>query len=325
MLRKKLARRTAAAVTGAGLFFGVMTGVAPAGATVSTTVTAPFPLCSANEPAPVLVDSVKGAAFEGLAVDARGRLYATDLSTGNVYRFDHPGAPATVLTTVPTGNGAGALAFAPNGGLLIGYASVPTQLLGDLLRSGHIEEMNLTTGVVTQVASGLSAADGLAVAADGTIYATNDFGNLVGRVSPTGQVDPAWANLPSANGAVLSSDGRYLYESRTFVNPGVSRIPTADPAHPQSLIDLTGSAAFDALDGLTLDSRDRPVIPTDISGEILRVDGPGQICHLSNAPTVSSVVIYGHGSSGFSAGRLFRAGFDGQIYEIPAAFDPGGR
>lgn len=307
-----------------GVVAGIAWGVAPAQATVATQ-SAPFPTCMANEPEPVLVGSVTGAAFEGLAVDGQGRLYATDLITGNVYRFASPGAAPTVLTTVPTGNGAGGLAFEPDGDLLIGYASSPAQLLGDLLLPGHIERMNLTTGVVTQIAAGLSATDGLAVAADGTIYATNDFGDLVGRVSRRGHVDPDWAHLPSANGAVLSSDGRYLYVDRTFVDPGVSRIPTADPGHPQSLITLSGSAAFDALDGLTLDSRNRPVIPTDISGEILRVDGPGRICHLSDVPTVSSVVAYGHGTTGFSAGRLFRAGFDGRIYEIPAAFDPGGR
>ncbi len=317
-------RRVACAVAMVvGSIVGIAMGVAPAAA-MAAAQSAPFPKCMANEPAPVLIGSVAGAAFEGLAVDGRGRLYATDLVTGNVYRFAFPGAAPTILTTVPSGNGAGGLAFEPDGDLLIGYASSPAQLLGDLLLPGHIERMNLTTGAITQVAAGLSATDGLAVAADGTIYATNDFGDLVGRVSPGGHVDPDWAHLPSANGAVLSSDGKYLYVDRTFVNPGVSRIPTADPGHPQSLITLSGSAAFDALDGLTLDSQNRPVIPTDVSGEILRVDGPGRICHLSDAPTVSSVVIYGHGTNGFSAGRLFRAGFDGRIYEIPAAFDPGG-
>ena len=112
--------------------------------------------------------------------------------------------------------------------------------------------------------------------------------------------------------------------SRTFYNPGVSRIPIANPSAPQSLITLSGPSALEALDGLTLDSRSRAIVPTDLGGEILRVDGVGQVCDLSSAPLVSSVITYGHGPSGFSAGRLFRAGFDGDIFEIPAGFDAGG-
>jgi gluconolactonase len=285
---------------------------------------AAFTPCAPNRPAPRLIASVPGAIFEGAIVDATGRLYATDLVTGRVYRWAYPGATPTVLTTVPGGIGAGALAFEPDGSLLIGYGSDPRVLAGDVLRTGRIERMNLTTGAITQVASGLSAADGLAVAADGTIYATNDFGDLIAKISPNGSVDPAWAHFPSANGAVLSTNGQYLYVSRTFYNPGVSRIPIADPSAPQSLINLTGPASLDAPDGLTLDSQGRAIVPTDLAGEILRVSGVGQVCELSLTPLVSSVITYGHGPSGFSAGRLFRAGFDGDIYEIPAGFDPGG-
>jgi gluconolactonase len=285
---------------------------------------AAFAPCTPDPPAPHLIGSVPGAIFEGAIVDAAGRLYATDLVTGRVYRWAYPGATPTILTTVPGGIGAGALAFEPDGSLLIGYGSDPRVLAGDILRSGRIERMNLTTGAITQVASGLSAADGLAVAADGTIYATNDFGDLIAKISPNGSVDPAWAHFPSANGAALSADGRYLYVSRTFYNPGVSRIPLADPSARQSLINLTGPASLDAPDGLTLDSQGRAIVPTDLAGEILRVDGVGQVCQLSPAPLVSSVITYGHGSHGFSHGHLFRAGFDGDIYEIPAGLDAGG-
>jgi outer membrane protein assembly factor BamB len=270
-----------------------------------------FALCSPDPPAPVLVGQVPGAIFEGAIVDPQGRLYVTDLDTGNVYRFDYPGATPTVVTTVPGGDGgAGGLAIAPDGSLLIGYGSTASVLIGDLTRPGKIERMNLTTGAITQVASGLSAADGIAVAADGTIYATNDFGDLVARISPDGVVDPEWAYLPSANGAILSADGRFLYVSRTFSDPGVSAIPTFDPGAPFSLI--------------TLNAQGQLIIPTDLGQEIVKVDGPGQICELSSAPYGSSVITYGHGASGFSAGHLYRAGFDGDIYEIPAGFDAAG-
>jgi len=306
--RRRLAAALALAVTAA-------TG------TVLTAGPAAGAVCPAVK-APVLVGDA-AVALEGAVVDNVGRLYVTDLFGGRVLRFDVPGAAPKVITTLPGASGGGALALRPDGTLLVGSGADPRVFLGDLLRPGAISTVDVTTGKLTQIASGFSAADGLAVAHDGTIYATNDFGGLIGRVSPTGAVNAAWATFPSANGAVLSRDDRYLYVSRTFVNPGVSRIPVAHPDRPESLLDLTGTHTFDAPDGLTLDSAGRPVVPTDVSGEVFRIEAPGVTCRLATGLSNSSVVVYGKGRTGFAAGHLYRAGFDGKIYEIPAGFDPG--
>ena len=283
------------------------------------------PLCPGAGQPPVLVAAVPGAAFEGVTVDPRGRLYVTDLVTGRVYRVDAPGAPAVAIATVPGGSGAGALAWTPDGTLLVGYGPVPGVFAGDALRAASIAKLDITTTALTPFVTGLSAANGMDVARDGTAYVTNDFGQLVGRVSPDGRVQADWARFPGANGAVLGADDAYLYVSRTFVNPGVSRIPIANPAAPESLVDFAGADVLAAPDGLTLDSRNRPVVPTDVSGEILRVDGRNQFCALASGLPGSSVLTYGRGPTGFSDGRLFRAGFDGSVYEIPGGFDPGAR
>ncbi|MGW0172520.1 SMP-30/gluconolactonase/LRE family protein [Rhodococcus sp. NPDC003322] len=287
-------------------------------AAVAGTVSAPAvsaaPACPDSR-SPVLVGSVPGAVLEGAAVDGAGRLYVTDLVSGRVFRLDAPGAPAVPIATVPSG-GAGALAWARDGSLLVGYGADARVLTGDATRSAGIVAVDVNTGAMRPFASGLSAANGMAVARDGTVYATNDFGSLVGRVLPNGVVQPDWAVLPSANGAALSADDRYLYVSRTFSNPGVSRIPTANPAAPESVVTFTGGDAFAAPDGLVLDPQGRPVVPTDVSGQILRVDGPDRFCVLASGLPLSSVVTYGNGDTGFSAGRLFRAGFDGAIYAV---------
>jgi hypothetical protein len=282
-------------------------------------------ICPGAGQAPVLVARIPGAALEGVTVDPAGRLYATDIVTGRLYRVDRPGARAVPVATVPGGNGGGALAWTPDGTLLVGYGADPRVLVGDALRAASIAKFNPATGRLTPFAGGLSAANGLAVAANGVTFATNDFGSLVGRVFPNGAVQADWARLPSANGAVLGNDDAYLYVSRTFVNPGVSRIPLRNPGAPQSLVTFGGGDVIAAADGLTLDSRDRPIVPTDISGEILRVTGPNQFCALASGLPGSSVVTYGRGGAGFSDGRLFRAGFDGDIYEIPGGFDPNAR
>ncbi|MCX5043775.1 SMP-30/gluconolactonase/LRE family protein [Aldersonia sp. NBC_00410] len=298
---------------------------AAAATVISAPTVAAAPICPGAGQPPVLVARVPGAALEGLTIDPSGRLYTTDLFTGRVYRVDAPGAAAVPIATVPGGTGAGALAWAPDGTLLVGYGADPRVLLGDTLRQASIAKLDVATGNLTPFVTGLSAANGMDVARDGTIYATNDFGQLIGRVYPNGVVQADWGRFPSANGAVLGADDRYLYVSRTFVNPGVSRIPTANPGAPESLLTFGGTDVFAAPDGLTLDSQDRPIVPTNAGGQVIRIDAPNQFCVLASGLPLSSVLSYGRGTGGFGQGRLFRAGFDGAVYEIPGGFDPGAR
>jgi gluconolactonase len=304
---RRIALRRAAALAASSTVLAAV--VATAVPTASAAPTCP------DSRSPALVGRVPGAVLEGAAVDGAGRMYVTDLVSGRVFRLDRPGAPGVPVATVPSG-GAGALAWARDGSLLVGYGADARVFTGDATRSAGIVAVDVNTGAVRPFASGLSAANGLAVARDGTVYATNDFGSLVGRVLPNGVVQPDWAVLPSANGAALSTDDRYLYVSRTFTNPGVSRIPTANPAAPESVVTFAGADVFAAPDGLVLDPQGRPVVPTDVSGQILRVDGPDRFCVLASGLPMSSVLTYGSGDTGFSAGRLFRAGFDGEIYEV---------
>ncbi|MFI6868310.1 SMP-30/gluconolactonase/LRE family protein [Nocardia sp. NPDC050406] len=302
-------------------------GLAALACATLTTVSAPTaqaaPVCP-GAGAPTLVSAVvPGAALEGLTVDSRGRAFTTDL-TGRVHRIDRPGATPIPIATVPSGGG-GALAWTPDGGLLVGYGADARVVLGDALRHAGIVRVDPDTGFTRPYAAGLSAANGMDVGRDGIVYATNDFGSLVGRVYPNGVVQPDWANLPSANGAVLDSNDEYLYVSRTFVNPGISRIPVRAPWAPQSLVDLGGGDALAAPDGLTLDSLDRPVVPFNTAGQVVRVDGPNNYCVLGGGNPMTSVVSYGRSAEGFSAGRLFAATFTGVIYEVPGGFDPNAR
>ncbi|QMT00130.1 SMP-30/gluconolactonase/LRE family protein [Gordonia jinghuaiqii] len=305
--------RLAAVAAAAALAVGLAAAVEPAPANAA-------PTCpGAGQPAR-LVGVVPGAALEGLTVDAAGRLYTTDLISGRVYRLTRPGAPAVPIATVPGGNGAGGLAWTPGGTLLVGYGADPRVFVGDALRHASIARLDVNTRALRPWVTGLSAANGMDVSARGNVYATNDFGNLIGRVSPNGAVQAAWGSLPSANGAVLGRGDGWLYVSRTFVNPGVSRISTTNPRVVQSLLSV---GAPSTPDGLTLDSRDRPVVPFNATGEIVRITSPGSYCVLGSGLPTSSVLSYGRGDRGFSTGRLFRAGFDGRIYEIPGGFDAG--
>lgn len=166
------------AVAAGALLAGVVSVAAPQTASAA-------PVCPGAGQPPVLVGRVPGAALEGVAVDGGGRLYTTDLISGRVFRLDAPGAPAVPVATVPGGSGAGALAWASDGSLLVGYGADARVLLGDILRPGAIAKLNTATGALTPFVSGLSAANGLDVDAAGTAYATNDFGTQIGGCSPT--------------------------------------------------------------------------------------------------------------------------------------------
>ena len=312
-LRRTTALATACAAACATVIVTAVTGTGTADAAAP---------CPGGAAPARLVGTVPGAALEGLTVDSRGRLYTTDLVSGRVFRLDRPGAGAVPIAKVPSG-GAGALAWTPDGTLLVGYGSDPRVFLGDAIRPGAIARLDVNSLALRPWVGGLSAADGMDVSARGNVYATNDFGNLVGRITPAGAVQADWASIPSANGAVLNRDDSFLYVSRTFSNPGVSRISTGNPRVVQSLLTLGGADTLAAPDGLTLDAADRPVVPFNASGQIVRITSPGRYCVLASGLPLSSVVSYGRSASGFSAGHLYRAGFDGRIFEIPSGYSAG--
>lgn len=156
------------------------------GAAAAPAAQAAFTDCAPNQAAPKLLGNIgEGNKIEGMVVDRSGRLYVTDLFGGKVLRFDTPGAAPKVLLTLPAKTGGGALALEPDGTVIVGSGADPRVFLGDVLRPGAISRVNQTTGALTEIAKGFSAANGLDVAADGTIYATNDFGSLIGRRCPT--------------------------------------------------------------------------------------------------------------------------------------------
>lgn len=306
-------RKTAAAAAALGL--------AAFSAVAAPTANA-APVCPGAGQPTVRVASVPGAALQALTVDPAGRAYTADLASGRVLRIDAPGAAPVTVATVPN---AGGLAWTPDGKLLIGYGSDAQVTVGDTVRAAGIVRYDPANGAVTPVARGLSAASGITVDHHGVIYATNDLGSLVGRVYPNGAVQADWARFPSANGGVLDPANQYLYVSRTFANPGVSRIPIANPGAPQSMLDLSGPDALAAPDDPTLDSLQRPVVPFNPSGRIIRIDAPNRYCELGTGDPMTSILTYGRGTAGFSAGRLFAATFNGSVYEIPGGFDPNAR
>ncbi|MFC0843053.1 MULTISPECIES: SMP-30/gluconolactonase/LRE family protein [Streptomyces] len=257
---------------------------------------------------------------ESIAVDKRGRMFATAYFTGRVYRIDAPGSTPVSLTGNIGANGG--IVVREDGRLLVGTGNDALHsLTGDALPLSKLLLVDPDSGQVSTYASGLGGIDGVALAPDGTVYTTTVGGRSIGRVTPDGRVDPSWAQVQQPNGIAVSPDGTQVYVIQTNVAPGLYRIPADDPAHPRRWISAAPSDALALPDGLTLDGRGRPLIATHTAGQIWRVEGDS-LCTVESGLYLSTQITYGHGDRGFSAGKLYRSGVNGKIYEVPAGAEP---
>jgi gluconolactonase len=257
--------------------------------------------------------------FEALAVDDRGRMFATDLLNQYVWRIDRPGATPVVLAK--GFNSMGGIVVRPDGKLLVGTGNDPiTGTTGYLKPSAKIFLVDPETGAKSVFAV-VRSANGLAQGPDGTVYASNLFGNSIARIRPNGAVDLDWARMLTPNGLAVAPDNSALYVARTVVDGAVTRVPIGNPDAPTNIAATSGLDAAAFPDGLTVDSAGTPIVATHLGG-IWRVENDGTVCVLASGVWLSSNVGYGRGTEGFSAGRQFRVGFDGVVHEIPAGFDP---
>jgi sugar lactone lactonase YvrE len=172
------------------------------------------------------------------------------------------------------------------------------------------------TGKVSTFASGLGMANGVAKAADGTLYATNDFGFDVDRIDTTGHVDHGWAKVFSTNGVVLSPDQRYLYVSQTFQPAAVKRIAIADPSQVTPFAAAQGADMTAGPDDMTIDAKGNLYLAANGAGQVWLVATDGRICVLASGLRFPSSAVLGPGRL---ASNLYVVGFGGEIVELPGA------
>lgn len=276
------------------------------------------PACSSTPPPLQQVARIPGE-LEAIAVDQRGRMFLTDLLNQYLWRIDRPGA--TPVVVAKGFSSLGGLVVQPDGSLLVGSGNDPvTGLTGYLTPTAKIWKVDPDTGAKSVFAM-VRSADGLAQAPDGTVYASNLFGDSIARIRPGGAVDLDWAHLPTGNGLVVDATGQTLYAVSSVVGKPVWQIPTVNPAAKTPYAATTTVDELNIPDGLTRDSRGDLIVATHL-GQLWKVAPGGATCALADHLYVSSNVGYGNGDQGFSRGRLYRIGFDGRVLEVPAGFDP---
>jgi len=257
--------------------------------------------------------------LESAIVDGQGRLFFTsqtwDGLTGAVLRMDHPdAAPVELAGGIVSPGG---LAFDERGMLLVGFGDSPQGgLIGNVAGLAGLLLLNPDSGERETWITGLGMANGVARAADGTIFASNDFGTHIDRVDRYGNVHRRWARVPSANGLAIDPTGRYLYASQTFAPAAVKRVEIANPTNVTTHARPGPLAQAAALDGLAIDHTGRLYVAANGAGQIWRIEPNGSIRALARGLKCPSAVAIGHGTERFHKRNLYAVTFHGEIVEL---------
>ena len=260
--------------------------------------------------------------LESAIIDPRGRLFFTsvywDGLLGAVLRMDHPDAEPVELAGGIVSPGG--LAFDDRGMLIAGFGnSAPGGLIGNLVGLAGLLLVDPDSGERQTWITGLGMANGVARAADSTMFASNDFGTHIDRIGPDGNVQRRWARVPSADGLAVDPGGRYLYAAQTFAAAAIKRVEIANPANVTTHARPGLLALAAGLDGLAIDPTGRLYVAANSAGQIWRVEPDGTITALARGLKCPSAVAIGHGPDGFLEGNLYAVTFHGDIVELAGA------
>jgi gluconolactonase len=242
-----------------------------------------------------------------------GRLFFTSQTRGELLRLDAPGAvPVTVADGV---HAPGGLAVAGDGRLILGFGDSPRDgIAGNRSPRAGLLLVDADGGEPEPWAQGLGMANGVARAPDGTVFASNDFGTHLDRVSPDGTVERKWARVFSANGLVVDAAGTYLYAAQTFTRAAIRRVEIAQPHNVTVHARPPLVAMVSFLDGLAIDDAGRLYVAANGAGQVWRVDPDGGICAIARDLGSPSAVAVGRPGTAFP--DLYAVTFGGDVIAI---------
>lgn len=296
---------------GLRLLAALATGVAALASGTGTALAAPN--CPGGQIHPVTLASTGDTLEYGLLASS-GRFFYSDQSKSALMEIDGFGSPPRRVASI---NAPGGIVAEPDGSLIVGSGDgITNGTLGDAFPMSSLVRVDPATGAVTTFARGLGMANGIAQAADGTFYATNDFGSDIDRIDTNGQVDHGWAKVFSTNGVVVSPDQRYLYVSQTFQPAAVKRITIANPRQVTTFAAATGTDMAAGPDDMTRDARGNLYLTANGAGQVWRIATNGAICVLTSGLQNPSSAVLGPGPL---ASNLYVVGFGGEIVELPGA------
>jgi len=262
--------------------------------------------------------------LESLISGGGGKMYVSSTSEGfddpaKLLRFAAPGADARTIATA--GPGPGGLAW--NGRRLL-WGNGNTQAngeSGDADPRATLLSVHPRTGKYFTWARGLGMANGVARAKNGVVFASNDFGSKLDRISRKGATRHGWADVESGNGMVVGRNGRYLFVNQTFTTPGaIVRVEIANPSNVSTFFSSADAGVpFPALDGLARDEKNNLYAAAWITGEVWKITPDRRACVLATGIPQISNLAFGGGKKGFVRGSLYATNFLGDLVEIKGA------
>ncbi len=162
---------------------------------------------------------------------------------------------------------------------------------------------------ITEIAGGLGSPDDLALMPDGSILYSDESGDSVRRILPTGQVMTLVRGVEAPEGIVVLPDGSLLIAEQRR-----NRIVHFEPGKPLTTwLSLRNSGGGLGVDGIARDSRNGDIIiPDSPNGRVLRVDAQGK-----NERVIASGLIRPTGAAVAPDGSLLIADETGdQVYRL---------
>jgi sugar lactone lactonase YvrE len=287
-------------------------------ATVSIIVTLCQSAWAASPPdcqhtsAPVTLVSEAGM-LESIIFTRDGQLLFTNLGKGTLHVLPAPdGTPALLASGITSPGG---IALGEGQDVFVGFGNdVIGTLFPRTLKAGVVR-VDLDSGKVSPYAKGLSSANGLVRASDGTLYASNALSSWLGRVRPDGTVEAQWLKL-AGNGLAMSGDGKTLYVNQSMLYSRIWKVQTETGAISLHAEAPAGSRmAF--FDGLELAADGTLFVAAYLAGEVWRVNQQGDICLVARGLKQPSAVAVGRAGRGFKPSSLYVTTHSGSLLELP--------
>ncbi|MBI5927478.1 MAG: SMP-30/gluconolactonase/LRE family protein [Aquabacterium sp.] len=255
----------------------------------------------------------KQGAIESLAFLPSGKLVFSNNLSGVLKRKDGPAmAPVAVAEGLKFPGG---IVVNSEREIMIGTGNGLGGLTPSLGLAG-IARVDLIAGTVMPVIKGLSMANGLVRATDGTYYASDDLAKSLDRVLPDGTVQRKWL-AQNSNGLALSQDGRTLYVNQ-FLPAGIKAVNLVD-GQVRDHAKVPSQRSLAGLDGLTIDDHGNLYVVAYFSGEVWRASPQGSLCRLVSGLSLPSAVAIGREGQGFLPDSLYIATHSGRLMALPGA------
>ncbi|MFI9508742.1 SMP-30/gluconolactonase/LRE family protein [Nocardia sp. NPDC052566] len=256
--------------------------------------------------------------LENLAFDGRGGMLLSELalssSGGAVHVLRADGTRAVVASV----NHPGGLVV--SGGTAYVAAGGDFTLGGPGKSDGAIEAIDLDSGAVSTVASGLTAPNGLARLPDGGFVVSRDIGSptTLTRVARDGSGAHTLApGLTSTNGLAYDPVRRKLFVSTTFESvTTLAAIDIDHPDTPPARSTVPGFGLLNAADDLTVGSDGNVYLALNVAGRIVRVDpDTGSTCTIADGLPFATSARFGSGP-GWDPGSLYVTSFLGTVTRL---------